>query len=248
MTRLYSDDVELYDIAFSWDLDDEVAWLRERFGPGCRTVLEPGSGTGRMLEALARAGFDATGIDSSPEMVAFARERLAAAGYEATVVEADMIAFDLGRTFDAAVCPINTLLHLTPAELGAHFERMAAHLAPGAPYLVQVGVFDDQERPTVNEWIAERGDVSLDVRWESLGRAGGREEHRSRIAVTSGPRAGEVIEEVHDMTAWTSSAWRAAIDASPFVEAATYDGGESGRPPVELEDGGGLMWHELRAP
>ena len=55
MTRLYTDEVELYDIAFTWDLEDEVSWLLERFGPSCMTVLEPGSGTGRMLEALTAA-------------------------------------------------------------------------------------------------------------------------------------------------------------------------------------------------
>jgi hypothetical protein len=50
------------------------------------------------------------------------------------------------------------------------------------------------------------------------------------------------------MTAWTASAWREAIAASPFTELATYDGSERDRPAVELEHGGGLMWHELAAP
>ena len=64
----------------------------------------------------------------------------------------------------------------------------------------------------------------------------------------AGPREGDVFEEVHEMTAWTSSAWRAAIAASPFTQVAAYDGGDRSRPEVELEHGGGLMWHELAAP
>ena len=64
----------------------------------------------------------------------------------------------------------------------------------------------------------------------------------------AGPREGDVVEEVHEMTAWTSSAWRAAIAASPFTQLAAYDGGDRSRPEVELEHGGGLMWHELAAP
>jgi hypothetical protein len=75
-----------------------------------------------------------------------------------------------------------------------------------------------------------------------------RERHRSRIEVLGGPRQGEVVEELHEMTAWTSSTWRAAIAASPFAELAAYDGNEKDRPQVELEHGGGLMWHELVAP
>jgi hypothetical protein len=35
---------------------------------------------------------------------------------------------------------------------------------------------------------------------------------------------------------------------SPLTELAAYDGSESGRLEVELEHGGGLMWHELVAP
>ncbi len=52
VTRLYSDDAELYDIAFDWDLSAEVDWLVERLGRP-RSVLEPGCGSGRMLAALA---------------------------------------------------------------------------------------------------------------------------------------------------------------------------------------------------
>jgi SAM-dependent methyltransferase len=245
VTRLYTDDVELYDIAFSWDLEDEADWLLERFGPGCRSVLEPGSGTGRMLEALARRGLDAVGIDSSFEMVAFARRRLAEAGLAAAVVEADMTHFELNRKFNGAVCPINTLAHLSRVQLGRHLERMAEHLDEGARYLVQVGVSDALDTDATSEWNAERGDVRLRMRWAPVRRDDEREEHRSRIEVLSGPRAGDVVEESHTMAAWTPTAWREAIARSPFAELATYDGNEAGRPAVDLERGGRLLWHEL---
>jgi hypothetical protein len=49
VTRLYTDDAELYDIAFDWDIDDEVSWILERLET--KSVLEPGCGSGRMLEA-----------------------------------------------------------------------------------------------------------------------------------------------------------------------------------------------------
>jgi SAM-dependent methyltransferase len=244
VTRLYTDDVDLYDIAFTWDLDDEVDWLLQRFGPECRSVLEPGSGSGRMLEALTRRGLEVAGIDVSEAMVAYSRERV-----DAQIVHADMTTFDLGRTFDAAVCPINTLLHLTPAELQRHLGRMAEHLEPGARYLVQVGVFDGSDLPPPSEWDSERDGVGLHCVWAPVERdlAAGRETHRSVIEVTAGPRRGEVVEELHEMTAWTPATWRQAIAQSPFEEVASYDGGERGRPRVELEQCGGLMWHELVA-
>ena len=58
-----------------------------------------------------------------------------------------MTHFDLGTTFDGAVCPINTLLHLSSVELGRHLHRMARHLEPRARYLVQVGLVGAEQEP-----------------------------------------------------------------------------------------------------
>ena len=74
MTRLYTDDAELYDIAFDWDISDEADWLVARLK--ATRVLEPGCGGGRMLEALADRGCKVAGIDRSTRMVEIARRRL----------------------------------------------------------------------------------------------------------------------------------------------------------------------------
>src|SRR6185437_10395553 len=102
-------------------------------------------------------------------MVEIARRRL---GTRADVFEADMTHFDLGTTFDGAVCPINTLLHLSSVELGRHLHRMARHLEPRARYLVQVGLVGAEQEPFAgSHWEASRGDTSLRGR---LGRRGAR--------------------------------------------------------------------------
>lgn len=247
MARIYTDDAELYDIAFDWDISDEVVWLLERLGPGCRRVLEPGCGSGRMLEALAERGLEVTGIDLSEPMLELARLRL---GDRGTVARADMSDFDLGETFDGAVCPINTLLHLSPDQLLRHLHCMDRHLEPGATYLVQVGLVDPgQWEPfSGSHWEASRGGTQLKVDWfdEELDAAHGISRQRSRIEVLSGVRAGEVLEEVHQMTAWMPQTWSEAIAASPFSEAATYDGGRKGNwPSVPPNATGGLLWHAL---
>lgn len=247
MTRLYSDDAELYDIAFDWDISDEADWLVARLE--ATTVLEPGCGGGRMLEALADRGCKVAGIDNSPQMVEIARRRL---GTRADVFEADMTHFDLNVTFDGGVCPINTLLHLTGVELGRHLHRMARHLEPRSRYLVQVGLVEaDQEPFAGSHWEASRGGTSLRVDWvdQELDVVRGRSRQRSSIEILSGPRAGEIVEEVHEMTAWTPAAWADAIAASPFEEVATYDGGTNGQwPRVDATAVGGLLWHELVLP
>jgi hypothetical protein len=160
-----------------------------------------------------------------------------------------MTHFDLGRTFDGAVCPVNTLLHLSPDDLARHLVRMSLHLEPRSRYLVQVGLLAaDGDVLGGSQWEASRGETSLRIEWadEELDLLQGSSRQRSRIEVLTGPRAGEVVEEVHEMTAWTPATWAAAIAASPFEEVATYDGGRKGAwPRVDATATGGLLWHEL---
>ena len=244
MARIYEDDADLYDIAFDWDLSGEADWLVATLA--ATVVLEPGCGSGRMLEALADRGCQVVGIDTSPVMLELARRRL---GTRAELFEADMTRFDLGRTFDGAVCPVNTLLHLSPEELARHLVRMSFHLEPRSRYLVQVGLLAaDGELSPGSHWEASRGETSLRIDWtdEELDLLEGTSRQRSRIEVLSGPRAGEVVEEIHEMTAWTPATWADAIAASPFEEVATYDGGRKGQwPRVDTSATGGLLWHEL---
>jgi SAM-dependent methyltransferase len=245
MTKLYLEDAELYDIAFDWDVTAEVGWLYERLGHP-RSILEPGCGSGRMLEAFARRGVDVTGIDVSPQMLALARKRL---GDDADLHAADMIAFDLGCVFDSAISPINTLLHLTPDVLARHLDCMASHVS-GA-YMVQVGLMEPEPEKAFagSHWEASRGDTSLRADWvdEELDFERGISRQRSRIEVLSGERAGDVLEEIHQMTLWTPTTWTAAIDASPFEETATFVGGKKDEwPRVGGDAKGGLLWHELR--
>jgi SAM-dependent methyltransferase len=234
VSRIYSDEAELYDIAFDWDLSDEAAWLVERLGPECRSVLEPGCGSGRMVAALAARGLEAVGIDTSEEMLTLARAR------GAEVVQADMTNFDLDRRFDGAVSVVSTVGVLGVAGLGSHLEAMARHLEPGARYLVQQGVFVSDAELWRSEWEAERGATKLHVVWEAIDR----QRSRSRVEIVEGPRAGEVVEDEHVSAFWTVRAWREAIGASPLTQVACYDDEVE----VELDRGGSLLWHELVAP
>ncbi len=241
--RLYDEHADLYDLAFEWDIEDEVDWLLARFGPGCASVLEPGCGSGRVLARLVSRGLAVTGVDNSPGMLAAARKRL---GDDAELVQADIADFDLGRRFDAAICPINTLGHLTRDDLPRHLGCMAAHLLPGARYLVQLDLRDpDEPPPEARPWEVERAGVRARVEWSPGPIDGGVERQRSRIEVLTGERSGEVVEEEHPMTVWTPAAWAAAIAVSPFEYAAVYDGDRPERPRVEPGGGGHLLWHEL---
>jgi SAM-dependent methyltransferase len=235
LTKLYSERADLYDRAFSWPIEDEVDWLVERLGDHCGSVLEPGCGPGRYLEAFARRGIDAVGIDSSPEMVDLARQR-------GTAVLADMAAFDLGRTFDGAICPVSTLALLGPAQTACHLACVAAHIRPGGRYLVQLAIRDPNDPgAAIHTSTWEAGGVRVEWSTEELDLERGVERQRSRIEM----HGEDVFEEVHVVTAWTPNAWAAAVGASPFEPTAAYDGGQEGSPRVDRRSAGRLLWHEL---
>ena len=237
MSDLYTDLADVYDVVFDWDVESEADWLVERLGAGCRRVLEPGCGPGRMFEPLARRGVEVTGIDNSPAMVELARTR-------GRAELADMTDFDLG-VFDGAICPINTLGHLSRGQLTAHLVAMSHALPSGARYLVQLGIGAELGR--ASRWDAERDGMHVRATWtvESRDAAAATELHHSKFEVLSGPRAGRTYEQVHRMTYWTSATWAGRIADSAFEWAAVYDGAAPGRPQLAFDATGGLLWHEL---
>ena len=101
---------------------EDVALVLALAGRVGRPVLELGCGSGRLLLPLARAGYQVTGLDNSPAMLALARERLerepAEVQQRVTLLEGDMVAFDRpGEQYRLAVVACNTIMHLTPPQL-----------------------------------------------------------------------------------------------------------------------------------
>lgn len=71
-----------------------AASLRRRAGPDARTALDLCCGLGSELVALARAGFDVTGVDLDPEALDAAAANLAALDLPGRVVAADATTVD----------------------------------------------------------------------------------------------------------------------------------------------------------
>ncbi|HET6319200.1 MAG TPA: class I SAM-dependent methyltransferase, partial [Chloroflexota bacterium] len=96
---------------YDWEHDPYVAdvevvvALARRFGG---PVLELACGTGRLLAPLAQAALACTGVDSSPSMLARARERLARLGLNAELHEQRMEALHLADTFRTIVLALDS--------------------------------------------------------------------------------------------------------------------------------------------
>jgi len=255
MSDFYDLRAALYDLAFDWDVDEEVEWLIARLGSDTRTVLEPGCGSGRMFPPFARRGVTVTGLDRSEMMLERARERMVKQGFGTPPLHrADMVDFDLKETFDGAIIPINTFGYLrTEDEARGHLMAAARHLRPGGKYLMQVDLRElSAPADEAGSWEMEKDGVKLKTTWggRSYDPASCVETQFSRFEVLSGPGEGTVLEDEHAIRLWDWESWSKLVADTPFTQAAAYDGNSKGRPELELGSGlntARLTWHELKS-
>ena len=131
----YDDSVD--DMLDRAGIDTAVDFLAELAGSG--RALELGIGTGRVAVPLARRGVPVSGIDMSKAMVA--RLHAKPGGTDIPVTIGDFATARVDGTFSVAYLVFNTISNLTTqAAQVACFRNVAAHLAPGGCFVIEVGV------------------------------------------------------------------------------------------------------------
>jgi ubiquinone/menaquinone biosynthesis C-methylase UbiE len=173
------------------------------------TMVELGCGTASLTSAvLSRfAQSRAVAIDGEPAMLRVARQKLAAYGARAEVVEADVATCDL-PSFDLVLSSF-ILHHISPQAVGEVLERTARALTPGGCLIVvdtmQVGprwadrvgalsrrLYEGHVADAVSAGVAEQEEI--DARWEfkwKMKAAGKDIEHRHR--------AEEILALMHEL-------------------------------------------------
>lgn len=142
----YAEIAEWYDLehdSFSADIEalsELLAGARERLA-----VLEVGSGSGRLMAALAAAGHTVTGVEPSAAMRVRCAKRLAAlperVARRTRTVEGTATTLNLRdeERFDVALLGLGTFGHLTTsAERDAALRLLSERLKPGGALLLDV--------------------------------------------------------------------------------------------------------------
>jgi 2-polyprenyl-3-methyl-5-hydroxy-6-metoxy-1,4-benzoquinol methylase len=136
-----------------------IALLQERGLAAGASILDAGCGTGSLALMLQAAGFRVTGVDYSPEMIARARAKDAAAAIDWHV--GDITSLELPATFDAVLSVADVFNHLeTLNQWEAALRCVGAHLRPGGHVFVDAMTCRGLEQMDVQS-VQERGGVTL---------------------------------------------------------------------------------------
>ena len=168
-------------------------------------------GTGRHLELL-REHYQVEGLDAEPGMVEVARSR------GLPVRLGDMVAFDLGRTFDVVTCLFSSIAYVP--DLRAAVSNLARHVAPGGVLAVEPWLAPDQViSGHVHLNTAE--DESTRVARMDAVTAEGRVSWVDFHYLVGREGVVEYFHERHELWLWTRQEYRSALEAMGLD--VTYD-------------------------
>jgi SAM-dependent methyltransferase len=133
-----------------------------------RRVFELGAGTAPYLKEWHRRGYIYCGLDLSPAMLDFARERAARKGIDAAFVLGDMRDLDRGLgPFDLAYAMLGSLYMRSNREFLDHLARLADLLTPGALYLLDSVVWFRILYNYRRSWTRRRDGVAVHTRYRA---------------------------------------------------------------------------------
>ncbi len=142
---MFTKSAAFYDAIYSWkdyptETDVLVGFVRHYKRSGGDTLLDVACGTGQHLQHL-RDAYQVEGLDLDPELLKIAHERLP----DVPLHHANMIDFDLGKTFDVVTCLFSSIGYVkTDVHLDQALHTIARHLKPGGVAIVEPWFAPDQ--------------------------------------------------------------------------------------------------------
>ena len=125
---------DLVDEGYYEDYPLTEQWARSLGGP----LLDLACGTGRMALRMAELGYQVTGVDITPEMIEWARQKAAKQGLSIEWVVADVRTFHLGKRFPFIYMLENVFqFFLTREDQEALLARVREHLLPEGCFLFE---------------------------------------------------------------------------------------------------------------
>ncbi|WP_250227849.1 class I SAM-dependent methyltransferase [Anaeropeptidivorans aminofermentans] len=125
-------------------------------------ILEPATGTGRVLVPLLESGLTVDGFDSSKDMLNICHDNCRKRGLNPKLFEAKMESFIQNTEYEAIIVPTGTflLLHQRADSIRA-LQNFHKHLCTGGRLIVDIFIQTDFSVDTVSTrtWSCSNGDI-----------------------------------------------------------------------------------------
>ena len=209
---------------FSKRVAELLPGILERFGAKPRTILDLACGEGTFAVLMAQKGFQVTGVDASPQMLRFAREKAKKAGVKVQFIEQDMRSLSLKKRFDLVTCWYDSLNYLLEYDdLVKTFANVAQVLKPKGLFIFDMNTIYGlavgwQQRST---WVEQDTSELFEVH-----RVGyDYKRNLATLRITSFVREGELwrrIDEEHKERGYSLEEIRSALRQAGLEELACW--------------------------
>jgi SAM-dependent methyltransferase len=136
-------------VAVAPSADADLPFLEKAFDAPGGEILDVACGAGRHSIALARSGYDVTGVDLSATFLDEARRRAEGEGLPIEWHRADMRALPWRDRFDGALCFGNSFGYCDRDGTRAFARTLAASLKPGAAFVLETGATAESLLPSL---------------------------------------------------------------------------------------------------
>jgi len=154
-----------YEIAFSFfdvkkQVDTFMLIVREFSKIKVKRFLDVACGPSLQLREIAKRGYEAVGLDSSPQMLRYLSGKAKEEGLRIEVVRADMSNFTLGKKVDFAFIMMGSLVFRSNEEFLDHLDSVAGSLKKGGLYFIQNKIVD-WTRIAEQSWTMEKDGTAV---------------------------------------------------------------------------------------
>jgi SAM-dependent methyltransferase len=169
LVTLYDPIARIYD-PWSRSVTEDIGFYVDHALASGGPVVELAVGTGRIAIPIAQAGVPVIGVDTSPGMLAVAREAAAAAGvgHLLDLRVGDLVEPPVSERVPLVICPFRTLLHMPSEEAKLRALRAARDLLePAGTFVFDVfAPSDDDIRETHGRWLEREPGIEELAVWD----------------------------------------------------------------------------------
>jgi ubiquinone/menaquinone biosynthesis C-methylase UbiE len=203
-------------------------------------ILEPMCGTGRFLVPLLEMGFDADGIDGSPQMLAACRAKCHTRSLSPRLYEQLLHEINMARQYALVFIPAGSFCLVTEIDhVRESLKRIHALMLPGAKFVFEIEQHKPKESsswPWGGRWIQRPDGAKIVISWlghYDAATSVSRNIHRYELI-----KDGQLLEtefEEFDMRHYERAEICELLEAAGFKEIKTFKIYEQ-RPPEEKDE------------